>query len=324
MRRREFISLLCGAAAAWPLVARGQQKRPLIGLLSIPSRPVFERDRAAFLRGLSEGGYVEDRDFDLAERYVDGYLDRLPALANELVQLKPNVILAENSSAAIGLRQFTTAIPIVVGVMADPVRLGLVASEARPGGNVTGILVNLDGLPGKLLQLAAELVPGATKIGFLFNLKNPGMAFQRPEIEAAASALGLKVVTAGIGSPDDLDTAFSALTSADVGSVMVGQDGTFYSQRNQIGNLAAAARLPWVSGYDFAEAGAVIGYGVNLPENFRRAGAFVAKILKGVKPADIPVELPTKVGMVINLKSAKALGLAVSPALLNFSDKVIE
>ena len=201
----------------------------------------------------------------------------------------------------------------------------LVASEARPGGNVTGILVNLEGLPGKQFQLAAELVPGANKIGFLFNLSNPGMTFQRPEIEAAASALAVKVVTAGVRTSDDLDAAFRLLAGERVASVMVGQDGLFVSETPRIAALAAAARLPWVSGNrEFAEAGAVISYGVSPPESYRRAATYVDKILKGAKAGDLPVELPTKVEMVINLKSAKALGLTIAPMLLTHADEVIE
>jgi putative ABC transport system substrate-binding protein len=273
---------------------------------------------------MHEAGYLEGHDFDLVERYADGYLERLSALAEELVRLKPDLILPGSSAIALVVRQFTTTIPIVVGTMADPIRLGLVASEARPGGNVTGILVNIDGLPGKQLQLAAELVPDATKIGFLFDLSNPGMAFQRPEIDAAASALGFKLVTAGARSPDDLDAAFQSLAGEHVGSVMVGQGGIFDNAQSRIGALAAAARLPWVSGLYYAEAGAVIGYGVDQRENFHRAAAFVVKILKGAKPSDLPVELPTKVGMIINLKSAKALGIAIPPSIMLLADEVIE
>ena len=327
MKRREFITLIGGAAAAWPLAARAQAlvKRPQMGFLGVATRAASERNRSGFLQGLRESGYVEGRDIDLVERYADGFLERLPTITEELVRLKPDAILAQSTSAALVVKQFTTTIPIVVATMADPVRLGLIASEARPGANVTGILVNLDGLPGKQFQLAAELVPGATKIGFLFNLSNPGFAFQRPEIEAVASTLHVELVSAGVRSPDELDAAFQLLAIERVGSVMAGQDGMFTGERHRIATLAAAARLPWVSGArENAEAGAVISYGVNLRENYRRAATYIDKILKGTKSGELPVELPTKVEMVINLKSAKALGLTIPPALLGHADEVIE
>jgi ABC-type uncharacterized transport system substrate-binding protein len=327
MRRRDFVALLGGAAAAWPIAARAQTlvKRPQIGFLAVISRAASERNRSGFLQGLRESGYVEGRDIDLVERYADGFSERLPPLIEELVHLKADAILAQSTSAALAVKQFTTTIPIVVATMADPVRLGLIASEARPGGNVTGILVNLDGLPGKQFQLAAELVPGATKIGFLVNLRNQGFAFQRPEIEAVASTLRVELVIAGVRSPDDLDAAFRSLAIERVGSVMAGQDAMFNGERHRIAALAAAARLPWVSGArENAEAGAVISYGVNLRENYRRAATYIDKILKGTKPGELPVELPTKVEMVINLKSAKALGLTIPPALLGHADEVIE
>ena len=326
IQRREFITLL-GAAAARPLAAVAQLsvKRPQIGFLGVATRVAFERNRSGFLQGLRESGYVEGRDIDLIERYADGFVERLPTFIEELVHLKADAILAQSSSAALAVRQFTTTIPIVIATMADPVRLGLIASEARPGGNVTGILVNLDGLPGKQFQLAAELVPAATKIGFLFNLSNRGFAFQRPEIEAAASALRVELVGAGVRSPDELEAAFQSLATNRVGSVMVGQDAMFNGERHRIATLATAARLPWVSGArENAEAGAVISYGVNQRENYRRAATYIDKILKGTKPGELPVELPTKVEMIINLKSARALDLIVPPALLGHADEVIE
>ena len=217
--RRTFINLLGGAAAAWPMAVRGQAmvKRPQIGFLGVGA--ASERNRSGFLQGLRESGYVEGRDIDLVERYADGFLERLPTITEELVRLKPDAILAQSTSAALVVKQFTTTIPIVGATMADPVRLGLIASEARPGANVTGILVNLGGLPGKQFQLAAELVPGATKIGFLVNLRNPGFTFQRPEIEAVASTLRVELVIAGVRSPDDLEAAFQSLAIERVGSV---------------------------------------------------------------------------------------------------------
>ena len=322
MNRRDFITLLGGAAAAWPLAARAETNPPLIAILSVPSRASTDRD--GFFQGLRELGLREGQNVRLVERYADGIQERLPGLAEELVGLNPDAILTSNSSSAQAVKQFTSSIPIVVALMADPVRLGLVVSEARPSGNVTGILVTLVGLPGKQLQLAAELVQRPGKIGFLFNSDNPGMKFQQPEIEAAASALAVTIITAGVRTPEDLPGAFRLFADEHVAAVMVGQDGMFISEKSRIGALAAATRLPWVSGRDYAEAGAVIGYGVNLRENYRRAATYVDKILKGARPGDLPVELPVKVEMVINLKSAKALGLTVAPMLLTHADEVIE
>jgi putative ABC transport system substrate-binding protein len=326
MRRREFIPLLGAAAATWPLAARAQQPAiPVIGFLHPGTPEGSVNVVAGFRKGLSEAGFVEGHNLDIEYRWAQDHDDRLPALAADLVRLKPSVIVAEASSTALVLKRATAELPIVVPTMADPVRLGLVASEARPGGNVTGILVNLEGLPGKQLQLAAELVPGATKIGFLLNLNNPGMTFQRPDVEKVASALRLNLVTESVRMPDDLEAAFRRFASEQVASVMVGQDGMFLRQRERIAALASAARLPVVSGgREFAEAGAVVTYGVDARESWRRAAVYVDKILKGTKAGDLPVELPTKVMTFVNLKSAKALGLTVAPALLGHADEVIE
>jgi putative ABC transport system substrate-binding protein len=327
MKRRRFLSLLGGAATAWPILSHAQPsgRRPLIALLSVANPPTFQRYRASLLAGLHQSGLFEGRNIEFVERYADGYLDRLPALAEELVRSKPDVLVAHVTSTALALKQFTTTVPIVVAAMADPLRVGLIKSEARPGGNVTGILINLDGLPGKQLQVAAELVPGATKVGFLFNSSNPGIAFMRAEAEAAASAMGVKLVVAEAGSPRDIDAAFGLLARENVGSVLISQDSTFNSERNRIAALASAARLPLVAGQrEYVEAGAVISYGINAAENFRRLGAYIEKILKGTPASELPVELPSSVEMVINLKSAKALGLTVSPAMLGHADEVIE
>jgi len=330
MKRRDLILRLGGgavASASLPLVAGAQvsAKRALIAVLMVGTSASTARYRSGLLQGLREAGYVEGRNLDLVERYADGFLERLPALAKELVGVKPDVIVAHVSSAALALQRTTTTMPIVVAAMADPVRVGLIASDARPGGNVTGILVNLDGLPGKQLQVAAELVPGATRIGFLFNAANPGIAFMRPEVEAAAATLALKLVIAEVRAPNDLDAAFQLLARERVDSVLLSQDAMLNAERSRIAALAAAARLPWVTGQrEFVEAGAVISYGINARESFRRLGTYIDRILKGAKPGELPVELPAGLEMVINLKSAKALGLTVAPELLGHADEVIE
>jgi putative ABC transport system substrate-binding protein len=235
------------------------------------------------------------------------------------------VIVVPSSSIALVVKQATTAIPIVVAAMADPERLKLIESDARPGGNVTGILVNLDGLPGKQLEIAVEVMSGASKIGFLFNAANPGIAFLRPELEAAAARLNVKLVRADIRSPDDLDAAFHALAAEHVDIVMVGQDAMLRSEAKLIASLAAAVCLPFMDGQrEFAEAGGIISYGISLRENYQRAAYYVDRILKGAKPGELPAELPTKVEMVINRKAARALGITIPPSLLLRADEVIE
>jgi len=326
MRRREFIATFGGTAAASllrPLAPRAQTKRPLVAMLAVSSRAAFEGNRRVFLQGIAELGRTEGRDFGLVERYADGILERVPAFVDELVGLKPDVILAQTSSAALPLARATTTIPIVVAVMAD--RLGLIGSDARPTGNVTGILVNLEGLAGKQLQIAVDAMSGAKRVGLLFNVGNPGIAFQRSEFEADAAALSAKLVVAEVRSPDDLEAALRSLAGERVDIVVVCQDSMLTSQRNRIVALASAARLPVMAAFrEFAEAGALITYGINVGDNYQRAAAYVDKILKGAKPHDLPVELPTKLEMVINLKTAKALGLSVPGTMLTQADQVIE
>jgi putative ABC transport system substrate-binding protein len=328
MRRRDFITLVGGAAAEsllGPVTSHAQTsaKRPLVAMLAVSSRAGFEGNRSAFLQGLAEAGRTEGRDFGFAERYADGVLERLPAFVDELVGLKPDVILAQTSSAALPLARASTTIPIVVAVMAD--RLGLIGSDARPTGNVTGILVNLEGLAGKQLQIAVDAMSGAKKVGLLFNVGNPGIAFQRSEFEADASALSTKLVVAEVRLPDDLETAFRSLAAERVDIVVVCQDSMLTSQRSRIVALASAARLPVMAAFrEFAEAGALITYGINVRDNYRRAAAYVDKILKGTKVGDLPVELPTRLEMVINLKAAKVLGLSVPGTMLTQADQVIE
>ena len=292
-------------------------------MLAVSSRAAFEGNRRVFLQGIAELGRTEGRDFGFVERYADGILERVPAFVDELVGLKPDVILAQTSSAALPLARATTTIPIVVAVMAD--RLGLIGSDARPTGNVTGILVNLEGLAGKQLQIAVDAMSGAKRVGLLFNVGNPGIAFQRSEFEADAAALSAKLVVAEVRSPDDLEAALRSLAGERVDIVVVCQDSMLTSQRNRIVALASAARLPVMAAFrEFAEAGALITYGINVGDNYQRAAAYVDKILKGAKPHDLPVELPTKLEMVINLKTAKALGLSVPGTMLTQADQVIE
>jgi putative ABC transport system substrate-binding protein len=327
MRRRDFVTLLGGAVAAWPLAARAQnlRQRPLVGSLMVQSLAHSARYASEFLRGMVELGYLEGRDIDLERRYAAGDLKRLPALASELVKLKPDVILTTTSAAALALTQVTQSIPIVATAMVDPVGFGLAASEARPGGQVTGILISLDTLPGKQLALALEVVPGAAKVGVLMNALNPTTAVYRAGIEAAAATLSTKPVPVEVRGSDDLDAAFQKFVHEKVELVFVAQDSFLLSERARLATLATAARLPTMHGLrEHVEAGGLICYGINVAENHRRAATLVDKILKGAKVGDLPIELPVRLELLVNLKTAKSIGLVISESFLVRADEVIE
>jgi len=249
----------------------------------------------------------------------------LPLLANELVRLKPDVIVTGSTEAVFAAKQATAAIPIVSTALTDPVAFGLVESQARPGGQVTGILITLDGLTGKQLELLLELVPGATRIGMLFNSRNRTHTVSQRDAKAAANALGVTLVPVDIGAANELNAGFQTFVRERVELVLMLADALFMSERRQIADLAAAAQLLSIYTFrEYAVAGGLISYGVNLRESNRRAAAYVDKILKGSKPADLPVEFPTKLEMVINLKTAKALGITIPPVVLARADEVIE
>jgi putative tryptophan/tyrosine transport system substrate-binding protein len=327
MRRRTFIAATGAAAATWPLAARSQVslKRPLIAWLSGGAKTASSGFVDAFLQGLRDLGYVEGRDFDIVYRYADGYAERLPALAEDLVRLKPNVILAAATGQAVAAKKATATIPIVTPALADAVHLGLIASEARPGGNVTGITPYVAGLPAKQMELAREVIPGAGRIGVLNDINDPKAAPQWLELAAAGRAQGVKVVAAEVRTPDDLASAFQALGSERLDAVIVLQTSMLLSERRKIAGLAAKTRLPTIYGYrEHVVDGGLISYGVDLRECFRRSAAYVHKILTGAAPGDLPLEFPTKLELIINLKTAKALGLDISPTLLARADEVIE
>jgi putative tryptophan/tyrosine transport system substrate-binding protein len=327
VKRREFITLLGGAAAAWPryAAAQGSIERPPVAFLSGGSSEAASPYVTGFSQGMQELGYVAGRNISVVYRYADGDMRRVPALVDELVRLKPSVMVAGNTEVAIAMRKATAAIPIVAANVTDPIAFGLVASHARPGGNVTGILPTLDTLPEKQLALAVELVRGAVKMGMLVNTGFQAHAIHRQGAERAAAALAIKLMPVEVRSPDDLDAAFQAMARERVGSVLVLQDPMFLTERRRIAMLAIAARLPTMFGFrDHVEAGGLMSYGVNLRANFRRAADYVDRILKGTKPGDLPVELPTKFEFVINMKTAKALGLTVQPSMQQLADEVIE
>ena len=327
MKRREFITLIGGAAAAWPLAAHGQQPERLrrIGCLIPGSLDSHGRFVAAFQQRLDQLGYIEGRDFVLDLLWAEGKVDRFPALARELALLAPDVVVAAVTAAVLAAKQAMPTTPIVCPFLADPVSLGLVASHNRPGGNVTGIMLTLEGLIGKQLELARDLMPDASRIGMLVNMRNPSNASQRHDAEVTAPALGIDLVTVDVRSSEDIDAVFQTLTRERSEFVLVLSDTLFSTERRRIAALATAARLPTMYGLrEHAEAGGLVSYGVAILENWRRSAYFVDKILKGTKPADLPVELPLKFELVINLKTAKAIGLNISPMMLTLADEVIE
>jgi putative ABC transport system substrate-binding protein len=326
MRRRDFI--LLGSALTWPLAAQAQvspKRRPFIAWLSGGTTEVAGAFANSFLDGMRELGYAEGRNFDMTYRFAEGVLDRLPAFAEEIVRLKPDVIMAAAVSAAVPARKATSAIPIVCPALADAVHLGLIASEARPGGNVTGIEPYVAGLPAKQMDLVREIAPGAHEVGLLTNLKDPKARPQAQELEAAAKILAVTIKTADVNSPQEIDGAMQALVSQRVDVVIVLQTTLLLSLGRRIAELALAKRLPTIYGYrEHVLAGGLISYGVDLSWCYRRSAHFVDKILQGTPPGDLPVEFPNKMVLSVNLKTAKALALRISEAFLLRADEVIE
>jgi len=328
MRRRDFITLLGGAVAtAWPLAARAQQPTmPVIGLLS--SRAPSESDYlvAAIRQGLKEAGYVEGQNVTLDFRWAEGRYDRLPAYAAELVRRPVTVIVTTGGDpAAQAAKAATAATPIVVVSGSDPVKVGLVASLNRPGGNITGVHLLLLGLGAKRLGLLYELMPAANPIGVLVNPSFADAQTQLRDVEDAAQSLGLELVVLNAGTELEIDTAFADLARQKIGAVLVVSDPFFTIRRVQIAALAARHAIPAV--YELREyvaAGGLMSYGPSLAEGYRLGGIYAGKILKGAKPADLPVMQPTKFELVINLKTARTLGLTVPASLLSVADEVIE
>jgi ABC-type uncharacterized transport system substrate-binding protein len=323
MRRREFIGLLI---SAWPHTVLAQtKKRPLVGWLWYSEADIIVGYLQQLLKGMRELGLIEGRDFDMVYRSADFHLERLARAAEELVQLNPDIIVAPATLQAVAVKKATDTIPIVVPVLADPVELGFVKSEARPSGNVTGIAPYVKGLPAKQLELAREVVPGATRIGLVDDVNDPKAHPQRREIEAAGKELEIQIFPAEVSSTSDIGSAYDALAAGGVEVVVMEQSNMLIASRKQIAEAAAAKKLPTVYGYrEHVEAGGLISYGVNLNSCFHRAAYFVDKILKGAKPGDLPVEFPTEVELVINLKTAKTLGLKIPSTLLIRAEDVIE
>jgi putative ABC transport system substrate-binding protein len=326
MRRREFIAGLGGAAAAWPLASRAQQLAiPVIGFLNGGTPAGYERFAAAFRQGLNENGYVEGRNLVIEYRWGEDQYDRMPALAADLVSRQVTVLAATSTPAALAAKAATSIIPIVFEAGFDPVAVGLVASFNRPGGNATGLINNLNLMGPKRLGLLHELVPNAGVIGMLVNPTFPDVESQLRDMREAAQNAGLQVHVVNASSERDFDKAFATLVQLNVGALLVGADVVFVSNRDQLVAQAARQGIPTLYPYrNFVVAGGLASYATNLEEIYRQAGIYVARILKGAKPSDLPVLLPTKFDLTINLKTAKALGLTIPETLLATADEVIQ
>jgi putative tryptophan/tyrosine transport system substrate-binding protein len=326
MRRRDFITLLGGGAVPWPAAARAQQPTmPVIGFLSSRGPGDSTNVLAAFHQGLNEAGYIEGRNVAIEYRWANGQYDRLPALAADLVGRQVTVIAAIGSPSAPAAKATTTTIPIVFIIGFDPVEVGLVTSLARPGGNLTGVTVLGVELGSKRLELLHELVPAANIVAALVNPNTPAAETQSMDLQTAARALGLKLHVLHASTERDFDTVFATLLQLGAGGLVVGNDTFFSTRSEQLAALALRHAMPAIFQYrEFAAAGGLMSYGGNLTDNYRLTGVYTGRILKGEKPADLPVMQSTKVELIVNLKTAKVLGLTLPLSLLGRADEVIE
>jgi ABC-type uncharacterized transport system substrate-binding protein len=324
MKRREFITLV-GGAAAWPLAARAQQAPPLIGFLNGASPAGYAPYVAAFRQGLKEAGYVESQNVTIEYRWAENEYDRLPALAADLVRRNVVVIAATSTPAAQAAKALTSTVPIVFTTGDDPIKLGLVASFNRPGGNATGVSHLIGELGSKRLGLLRELLPGITVITTLLNPNFPGAERQLRDAEAAAGALGIQLIVLRASTEREINAAFATMVQQRAGALVVGGDPSFIARREQIVALAARHAVPTIyPTRDFAVAGGLMSYGTDFADAYRQAGVYTGRIVRGEKPADLPVQRSIKFEFVINLKTAKALGLTVPNAMQLLADEVIE
>ena len=327
MRRREFLTLFGGAAAAWPAPLGAQQpvKIPQIGLLSPFSPSATALWHQAFLQGLRDLGWIEGKTIGIEYRYAEGRHDRLPDLAADLVRLKVDIIVTAVTADALAAKHATKDIPIVMASAGDPVATELVENLARPGGNITGLSQIAPELAGKWLGLLREIDPQLSRVAVLWNPQDGSSTVSWREIQLPARQLGVQLHSLEIRSPDDFDKAFEEATKARAGALAIMPDPVFVTNLNRLAELAAKSRLPSIFHLrEFADAGGLVTYGTDRPDMFRRAAIYVDKILKGAKPADLPVQQPTKFELVVNLRTAKALGITIPQSILAQADEVIE
>jgi putative ABC transport system substrate-binding protein len=326
VRRREFITLLGGAAVGWPLAAsvQAQPKIPRVGCVFSSTPTLAKLYIEAFRQGLRELGYVEGQSILLEIRWAEGHVERMPELVAELVGLKVDVLVAPSGPAALAAKNATQTIPIVMMAI-DPAGLGLIGSLSRPGGNVTGLSYYHEAITAKKLELLKELVPGLARVGVLRNPLNPGDPIFWKETEVAAQRLGVALEAVEVRGPEDFEAAFATAKQRNAQALLDIDDLVTFPYRSRITALAASSRLPAIySSREYPDAGGLMSYGPSNVHLFREAASFVDKILKGARPADLPVEQPTKIELVINVKVAKALGLTVPPSLLTRADELIE
>ena len=330
MRRRAFITLLGGAAAALPLVARAQQPAPTVRrivflLPGVARTPAVRGLLEAFRQGLKEYGWVEGQNIIVEYRFAEGREDALPAIAAELARLRLDIIVAESTVGIQAAKTVTQTVPIIMATSADPVGTGFVASLNRPGGNITGLSLQTAELSGKRLQLLTEIVPGLARLAVLSNPLNPSIAPIVEQTKAAAQSLGVEVHVAEVQAPDKFESAFAAITSAHAGALIVLPDPMLYGQHPRVVTFTAASHLPALfPEKEVAEVGGLMAYGASIPGSFRRTAAYVDKILRGAKPADLPVEQPTIFELAVNLQTARAIGVTIPTSILLRADEVIE
>jgi len=325
LRRREFITLIGGAAAAWPLAVRAQQpgKLPTIGFLGANTRLVDSQRLAGFVERLRELGWIENRTVAIEYRWGEGRNERFAQFAAEFVRRNVDVIVTGGTASVIAVKQATSTIPIVFATAGDPVGTGLVTSLAKPGGNVTGLSAQVPDLVGKRLELLREVVPGL-RLAILTNIGNPVIVLERDEIRTTAHTIGLEAITMEIQRAEDIAPAFETLKGG-ADALYVPADPLIFTNLVRINSLALGARPPTMHGSrEYVEAGGLMSYGPNFPDLYRRAADYVDKILRGAKPAALPIEQPTKFDLIINLTTAKALGLTIPDKLLATADEVIE
>jgi len=324
MKRRDFIAFVGSSVAGWPLAARAEQgKLPTVGVFGVATAAVWSPWVAAFIHRLSELGWIEGRTIAVAYRWADGRSERFPEIAAEFVRLKVDVIVTGQSTVS-ALKQVTSVIPIVLAVATDPIGTGTVASLARPGGNVTGLSLQAPDLASKRLELLREVVPALRRLSILANISFPAAVLEMAEIAAAAQTFGLDVIRLEVRRAEDIAPAFETHKGR-ADALYLTSDALLNSNRIRINTLANVARLPTISAVkEFAEAGGLMSYGPSYPDLFRRAADYVDKILRGAKPGDLPVEQPTRFNLIINLTTAKALGLTIPESFLLRADEVIE